>query len=224
VSTPGDHTGGYVHACVMGAGAGTVRVTAYDGTGTAELARFEPQGPGAAVAFFFAVAPGQEYRIAIANEGAFAAPYTYTLVTTYTPVPDSFEPNDTLAAATPMTAGTPLQAYLFAGRHGAEDAPAAYDDYYRFSAVSGSFTITLDDVPPDVAPRITLFGPDGTEWARISSGIKGGTVVLKSLMSGGPGDPIIQVAPWSDAPRSTGVGSVPPEHFTRPYKLTVTQP
>ena len=223
VSAPGDGVGGYLHASVSGAGAAAVRLTAYDGKGTAELARFESEGPGAAATFFLAVAPGQDYRVAVANDGAFAEPYTYTLATTYTPVPDSSEPNDTLGAATPLTVGAPLQAYLFAGRHGAEDDPAAYDDYYRFSAV-GSVTIRIEDVPSDVAPRLTLYGSDGNEAARVATGIRGGTLVLKALMLPGPGDPVVRVAPWSDAPQSMGRGPAMPDHFTRPYKLTVTQP
>jgi hypothetical protein len=223
VTAPGDGVGGYVQASVIGAGAAAVRLTAYDGTGTAELARFGSQGPGAAATFFLAVAPGQDYRFAVANEDTFAEPYTYTLATTYTQVPDSSEPNDTLGAPTPLAVGAPLQAYLFAGRHGGEDDPDAYDDYYRFSAV-GSVTIRIEDVPSDVAPRLTLYGSDGKEAARVASGIRGGTVVLRALMLPGPGDPVVRVAPWSDAPQSMGRGPSLPEHFTRPYKLSVSQP
>ncbi len=223
-----DRTGGYVQASVTGTGAGgarlTARLTAYDGTRTADLARFEPEGPGAATTFFVAVAPAQRYRVAIANEGDFTVPYTYKLTTTYTPVLDGFEPNDTLEAATPLAVDAPLQAYMFAGRHRAEDDPVDYHDYYRFTAVSGSVTIRIEDVPPNLAPRLTLFGFDGTEVARVSSGIKGSSVILKSPMPPGSGDLVVRVAPWSDAPQSTGRGSSLPDHFTRPYKLIVSQP
>jgi len=224
IKAPSDSTGGYVKTSVMGAGAGTLRLTAYAGDETTELGRFAPVGVGAATTFFLAVLPGQIYRLEIADDGGFIEPYTFTLATTYTPVPDRFEPNNNIGTATPLVIGAGLQAFLFAGRVSANENVVDFDDFYRFSAVSGSVTIRIEDVPLDVAPRLTLYGSDGMEAARTATGIKGGTVVLQTAMLPGPQDPILRVAPWSDAPQSMGPGATLPDHFTRPYKLTVTQP
>src|SRR5688572_11722909 len=105
LTAPDDRTGGYVHASLIGAG--SARLIVYEGAGTTELARFEPQG--LEVSFFLALAPGRQYRVAIANGGPLA-PSVYSFVARYLPVPDAFEPNDTLDAAAPLAIGAPLQA------------------------------------------------------------------------------------------------------------------
>ena len=63
-----------------------------------------PIESGAPMAFAVAVAPGVGYRLAIADDGA-AGPYGYHLTATFTPVPDTFEPNDELAEAAAIAAG-----------------------------------------------------------------------------------------------------------------------
>ena len=62
-------------------------------------------------------------------------------------------------AAAPMPEGGQMSAYLFAGRHDAANDPAAYDDYFRFTAQPGALSIRLDDVPADMAARLFLFRP-----------------------------------------------------------------
>ncbi len=92
-----------------------MRVVVYDAAGPRELATFSTGAPGAALGFFVAISAARVAHIAVTGDGGTPAPSTYDLTSEYQPVPDPFEPNDIHPAAGPMTAGTPVWGYLFAG-------------------------------------------------------------------------------------------------------------
>jgi len=220
VQSPDDQTGGYVQASVA-PGMGTVRATVYDGTGRTELGSFVADAPGAALSFYWASAPGQQTRIALRDEGG--ASYPYELTWNYTQVTDAYEPNDAMDKAAPMPDGGQMSAYLFAGRHDATNDPAAYDDYYRFTAPPGALSIRLDDVPADLAARLFLFRTDGSEVARVSSGLRGGALALNAPAVTEAADFIVRVGLWAEAPPAVGAGTELPPSFTQAYRLTVSQ-
>ena len=217
---PDDSTGGYVLATV-GPGMGTVRATIYDGSGGSELASFVADAPGAALSFWWTSAPGQTTRIALRDDGG--ADYKYELTPTYTPVADAYEPNDAVGAATPMPDGGQMSAFLFAGRRGGTNDPAAYDDYYRFTAQPGALSIRLDDVPADLAARLFLFRADGSEVARVSNGMRGAALALTPPAVTDATEFVVRVSLWDEAPAAAGAGAELPASFTQPYRLTVTQ-
>jgi hypothetical protein len=224
IQSPDDQTGGYLQATVTPA-TGTVRVTIYDGAGQAELATFVGDAPGAALSFYWASAPGQQTRIGIRDDGGGGgAPLTYELTSGYTQVADPYEPNDAMDTAAPMPEGGQMSAYLFAGRHDAANDPTAYDDYYRFAAQPGAVSIRLDDVPANVAGRLFLFRTDGSEVARVSSGVRGGALALNTPAMEGGAELVVRVSLWAEAPAAIGAGPELPASFTQPYRLTVSQP
>jgi hypothetical protein len=198
-------------------GMGTVRATIYDGAGQTELGSFVADGPGAALSFYWASASGQTTRVALRDDGG--GPYTYELATTYTQVADPFEPNDSMDAAALMPDGGQMSAFLFAGGRDA----AAYDDYYRFTAQPGALSIRLDQVPPDIAARLFLFRSDGSEVARVSSGLRGGALTMTPPALPGAEELTVRVSLWSELPAAVGAGSELPASFTQPYLLTVSQ-
>lgn len=219
IQSPDDLTGGYLQATVA-PGMGTVRATIYDGAGQTEIASFVADAPGTALSFYWASAPGQQTRIALRDEGG--APYTYDLMSNYTQVADPYEPNDVMAAAAPMPEGGQMSAYLFAGRHDAANDPAAYDDHYRFTAQPGALSIRLDDVPADLAARLFLFRTDGSEVARVSTGMRGGPLALNAPAVTDAAEFIVRVSLWAEAPAAVGAGTELPVSFTQPYRLTVS--
>jgi hypothetical protein len=220
IQSPDDQTGGYVLAMVS-PGMGTVRATIYDGTGQTELGSFVADAPGAALSFYWTSAPGQQTRIALHDDGG--APYTYALTSNYTQVADVYEPNDAMGTAAPMPDGGQMSAFLFAGRRGGTNDPAAYDDYYRFTAQPGALSIQLDDVPADLAARLFLFRADGSEVARVSNGMRGAALALNPPALTDAGDFIVRVGLWDEAPAPAGAGTELPASFSQPYRLTVTQ-
>jgi hypothetical protein len=219
---PADRAGGYVQGSITGA-AGIVRVTVYDPAGGAELASFVAAGPEMPVTFFFAVSPSADARIAVSDAGGAASPYPYQLATVYTALADPYEPNESQDTAAEIGPGTST-AYLFAAQRDAGDDPIAYDDWYYFEATADTATIRMEDVPTDVAARLFLFRADGSEVARVASGILGGALTMRPPMPLGAGQHFVRVATWADAPAAMGEGAAMPDHFTRPYRLTLEQP
>ena len=183
---------------------GTVRATIYDGTGGTALASFVADAPGAALSFCWASASGQQTRIALRDDGG--ASYTYELTSSYTQVADPYEPNDGMDAAAPMPDGGQMSAFLFAGRRGGTNDPAAYDDYYRFTAQPGALSIRLDDVPGDLAARLFLFRADGSEVARVSNGMRGAALALNPPAVTDATDFVVRVSLWDEAPAAAGRG------------------
>jgi hypothetical protein len=223
IQSPGDATGGYVQATIAEV-SGTVRVTIYDDAGTTELGSFVADAAGAPLSFYWASGAGQQTRIAVTDDAGGGMPYAYQLTTSYTAVPDPFEPNDAMTAAATVPDGGQMSAYLFAGRHAANNDPAAYDDYYRFQAQPGAVAIRLDDVPSNVAARVFVFRPDGTEVARVSSGVRGGALLLNPPAVVTAEDFIVRVSIWDNPPAGVGAGTDLPASFTQAYKLSVSQP
>jgi hypothetical protein len=199
-----------------------VRATIYDGTGNTQLASFVAASPGAALSFWFTSAPGQQTRIALQDDAG--GPCSCQVTTNYTAVADSHEPNDAMDAATPMLAdGTQMSAFLFAGRRDGTNDLAAFDDYYRFTAQPGALSIHLDDVPADLAARLFLLRADGSEVARVATGLRGNPLALDPPAVTDTADLIVRVSLWDEAPPASGAGTDLPASFTQPYRLTVSQ-
>jgi hypothetical protein len=221
IQSPDDEIGGYVLVTVAGA-TGVVRATIYDDAGQVELGSFVADAPGAGLSFYWASGSAQQTRFAVRDEGGAGLPYAYQLTAAYTPVADAFEPNNDMAAAAVMPEGGQMSAYLFAGRHDAANDPAAYDDHYRFTAQPGALSITLNDVPGNVAGRLFLFRSDGSEVARVSSGLRGGALTMNVPMVAAE-ELIVRVSLWAEAPAAVGAGTELPASFTQPYRLNVSQ-
>lgn len=224
IEAPADPAGGYVEARVTDVVGGTVRVRILDAAGGTEVGSAVATAPGEPVTVFVAVGPGQDARIALHDESGNAAPYAYTLTATYHAVPDMFEPNDARESATGMAMGAPIDAYLFSGKRGGDASFEAYNDYYRFTPSGGSITVTMENVPSNLAARLFLYGPDGGEVARVSSGLKGGALTMQPPVTLSPAEHTLLVTVWTDMPASFGTGDAIPEHFVKPYRLTVLQP
>ncbi|NQT85765.1 hypothetical protein HQ560_03315, partial [bacterium] len=77
----------------------------------------------------------------------------YTLRVDYAPARDAAEPNDEAKTATPLPLGEAKAAVLF---------PAGDVDAYTIDIPApGRLDVTLTRVDDSIAPRLTLFGPDG---------------------------------------------------------------
>ena len=217
--SPDDQTGGYIVATVP-AGMGTPRATIYDPAGV-QLGSFVVDSPGAALSFWWTTAPNQTTTFAIRDDAG--TDIKYNLTPSYTQVADAFEPNDAMNAATPMPDGGQMSAFLFAGTRGGPTDAAAYDDYFRFTAQPGALSINLDDVPADLAARMFLLRADGSEVARVSSGLRGAPLVLMPPALADAAEFVVRVSLWDEAPPPAGAGTEVPASFTQPYRLTVSQ-
>ena len=223
-TVPAVAAGGDAQFQIVDVTAETVRATLY-GPDNSMIGAFTAADPGAALVFHLAAAGGLTYRLLIDDGGGFTAPYSYRLISTFSPIADTFEPNDTPDKAATITMGTPAAAFLFAGAASMTAADAAWEDYYQVSVTGAqAATIRIDDVPTDLAVRLFLYRADQSEIARISTGHKGESLVMQTPIALDPGQYLVRVAPWTDLPAAMSVGADPPDHFTRSYQLTVTQP
>lgn len=217
--------GGYVKIQVTDVGTtGTVRFTAYAVHDNGEFMSANNATAGGSVFGYFAGKAGAKFRIKVEPYLSVSAPAAYTLSATFTGVDDTNEPNDDNAHATPITIGTPVSGYLFAGYedHSAP-ADAAWDDRFKITLPQGEMTFTLT-VPPDIDGEIVLYNSLGSQIDSESDPTLGSTVVLKhTLTSDEAGVCYVAVHPYIHTVLD-GTGSTTPGFWSTPYTLTVTGP
>jgi hypothetical protein len=68
-----------------------------------------------------------------------------------------------------------------------------------------------------------LLRADGAEVARASRMDEPGALVLEPALPLDAADYLIRIALAAEAPASAGSGHAVPDHFTRPYRLLVSQ-
>lgn len=224
-----DLSGGYVTFHFGDVGNGTVSATLYTASDNGQVLSAYAANEGANLDLWLAVAPGQQYRVKIENKFLFKGAYKYTLTTTYTKIDDPFEPNDRKEEAKPLTLGTTVDAFVFSG-HKIYSTPTDDDhaDWYSMTLAGGQqVTIELANVPSNLTGRIAIIDSAGNELAykygsnaganatltRAAGQVTGGTYYVK----------VSKMFVFAGADPS-GEGTSLPDHFTRKYHLTVTQP
>ena len=220
--------GGYFQAALTEVGAGQLEVAVFAVSDESRLlSGVRTFDEGGSLFFYWAAAPGQQYRVSVSRFGAGAAAFAYTFKATYTGVEDLFEPNDVRDQARPLPLGMTARAFFFAGFAGRDIAPTAYDDWFLVPLVAGRVNIALTEVPTDVGPQVRLFGPDGGERASRLNSEPGGSVTLDAVIPPATaGMHRLQVTIFSVRPaaaaESTSAGTLP-DSFTRSYSLRVSQ-
>jgi hypothetical protein len=227
-TSPADNTGGGVAIALGPVGDGAIQFQVFDGADNSLIYSLYTGTAGASLNGSFAAAPGHVYRIQVSSFSSGSAPYRYRLTATYTQVNDTFEPNDTFETAKPITVGTPIQAYLFAGFNGAGNSiPAvAYDDWYSVTLAAGNFTATISNVPTDVDAQVDLVDASKAVLASVYGSNAGQGFVVPAA-TGTPvtvtaGTYRVRVTTFSMGPGHAD-GTTPPDSFTHPYTLVVNQ-
>ena len=223
LTVPADAAGGYMQIAVTNVGPGNADVHIYSVNDNGEIYRRYAQSEGQNVSAFVAVAKGQKYRVDIGDFAGFQVPYAYTLNMAYTKLDDSFEPNDTRDSPTAITKGTAIDAYVFAGHTlGSPPASAAYDDWYSVPLAMGTTTVKLENVPTDTYGDLKLFDAGGKELGHEYQTTQGASVTL-SYLAPVDGTYYVKAGWFSALGDASGPGEMLPDHFTRKYKLTVSQ-
>jgi hypothetical protein len=217
--------GGFVKIQLTDVGTtATVSFTAYAVHDNGEFLGASNSTAGGSVFGYFAGKAGATFRIKVEPYLSVSAPTAYTLTATFTGVNDTNEPNDDNAHATPITIGTPVSGYLFAGYedHSAP-ADAAWDDRFKITLPQGEMTFTLA-VPPDIDGEIVLYNALGSQLDSEADPTLGSTVILRhTLTSEEAGVCYVAVHPYIRQVLD-GTGSTTPAFWTMPYTLTVTGP
>ena len=221
-----DLAGGYVLLSLTDVGAaGTVDVTLFSAVDNSSIDEIYKADLGASLFAYLAVAPGVTYRIQVTPFAGAGALYRYTMKAAYVPIADAYEPNDTKDTAKPIAVGTPIMASLSTGYVLDPYKGEAFADWYSAPLAVGPVTIKLANVATDILGDIQLFDPNGEKVDEMYTTTNGANVMLTTeVMTAGTYKLVVQ--PFSGGPPPAGevVAMVPPDHFTRPYTLTVTQP
>lgn len=223
LSTPAHPAGGFVELSVTDVGDGQPILKVFSGADEGLIIDHLAGTRGQSLRVWVAVASGQRLRAELGDFSAAGGRYAYSLSARYTAAEDPHEPNDTRAAATPIAVGAPVRALLFAGHQTAQPPSVeAYDDWFALPLRQDAVTAQLTTVPANVSAELRLFDASGRELARAFNVTPGGAVSLTHRV--GAGGHFVKVGVFAPRPAAAGTGPTLPEHVTRPYTLTVTQP
>lgn len=223
---PADLAGGYVILSFTAVGtAGSLDVSLFSAADNSLIHELYTATSGASLYGYVAVAPGVTYRVEV-KRFIGQTPLRYTMLAAYTPLADAYEPNDTKDTAKPIPLGTPITAFQSSGYIGDPYEGEAFADWYTVPLADGMVTIRMSNVPTDIRGDIYLFDSDGVKVGEAYSGDAGANVTLTPATPVVAGTYSIEVVPYAGGPVASDTTlptALPPDHFTRPYTLTVTQ-
>ncbi len=185
--------------------------------------------PGVGGSLWVTTQAATTFRIVVRqNSGNISdlGPYTYTLRADYTGVPDLNEPNDQRNQATPLSVGTPMHGYMFAGWSSADTHDfGIWDDWYKVTLSAGTANIALSDFPSELSPNVVLFAAQGNGAAQTSqSGPAGSNLTLTPTVAAGDYYIFVSLPDPRQTAGTYSTGSSIPHYATQPYTLTVTGP
>ena len=175
------------------------------------------------MSIWFAVAPGQKYRLEVSTFTSDDKQYKYDMKVAYTKVDDTFEPNQSKADAKPLSKGVGLEAFLSAGLKSARPVDADMDDWYSIDLAAGKASIRLENVPNSLNGMWYLVDNNGTEITSKYGANNGASVINDDVTIDAAGKFFVKVTVFG-APPSSGAESTTPSNYTQKYKLTVNQP
>jgi hypothetical protein len=178
---------------------------------------------GVSVFFWFNAKAGATFRLSVDVYTGGASAIPYTLRVDYKGVPDDNEPNDLRAQATPMTFGTPIHGYLFAGfENSTSVADAAWEDWFKVTLDGTPVQIALTDIASDIGASVDLYDTNGVPKDSKSE-TQGASVVWSpsSDLTATPGDYYLKVNQYTGG-YTKATGATVPAYLSQPYTLNVT--
>ncbi len=217
-----DQAGGFFAGVLRDVGPGSLWIRIFDADTNLSVVDSTHITVGTSVFFHWAGAAGKRYHLAVARQPTGAESFGYTLFVDYTAIDDPFEPNDTRETPAPLALGTTVTAYAYAGFAGDAPVTADYQDWYALQAplAAGTVTIRIENVALNQTLRVGLYD---VNHARLDS--KSGTIGASFdavLDVATPGMYRIMIDP-TVPPDYAGNSQNLLDHFTRAYRLTVTQ-
>ena len=225
VGPAGDPSGGYFQASVsIQVGGGAVFAQVYSGFDNGPILLADGAPAGQSTLFYWAARPGERYLVRLYEGGGVVPTFKYSFKATYTRIADAYEPNDTSDTPAVIALGTPATAYFFAGYNMAS-APTPDQDWYQVTLAAGDAHVSITSVPHDLRMQYQVYDSHfvlvpatGFVGANAGADLDGG-------FTAAPGVYRIAISAFSFvAGSAAGRGGMPPDSFTRPYMITVTQP
>jgi hypothetical protein len=225
LTAPNDPAGGYYEFAFVDVGMVQLNVKLYSATDNGQIGgrQFYPNSQGSNLTLFMAAAPGQKYRLEVDDFAAARPPARYTLRTTYRKLEDAHEPNDTRDTAKAITVGAPVMAYLTAGFKGGQLREQDWEDWYSVMLAPGAAMVKVENVPSNLQVQVHVFDAAmNREVGRAIGNNDGASATAMVPMTTPGGQYRIRVTVFVP-PAQAIAAMMPPDNFTRPYTLTVTQ-
>jgi hypothetical protein len=227
LTTPSDPGGGYFEFSITQVGAFEPDVVMYSVSDKGKISEIYADSEGQDLHGFLAAAAGEKYWLVVsAFAGANMGPQKYTLKVTFTKVADAYEANDTKETAKPIMLGTPISAFMHQGYKGGSITVDDIVDWYTTTAAAGNVTVKIENVPTDFEGDLFVYDSTGKMTRGYSSNDGANAMVTLMEVAAGPVyvkvQPFFVSSPNEFAARIKPPGMVP-DHFTRAYKLTVSQ-
>jgi hypothetical protein len=207
-----------------------LQVDVYPGSDTHSLFYVYNDSSGKDINLWFAAAAGTTYRIRVQLEvsGFSYALTSYTFHASFTPIEDMYEPNQSEGAATPISLGQTIHAYMSGGyTSAASDLGSAWWDFYEFTLAAGSATIKLTDLPNDLRFDAYVYDdldPAHTQIRGYAYNMTAGQDIIFNTDTNLPaGKYYLQLDVLDTYTKAYGSGTTPANYLTHPYALTVTQ-
>jgi hypothetical protein len=226
-TVPTNAAGGYIIASasmleiVDGGGqiGANIKILASDQTLLASM------GSSTSMQSVYAYAPvtsGTTYYVSVSSTQGTATPSRYSLLVTYTPINDPYEPNKSRAAAAAISANQTITAFMFAGFTTGTIGP--FPDYFKVPLQAGSVTVNLLNSPSNIAIAVTLYDPLFNSLKSMGPNTGGGLVMIGPVTVANTGTYYVGFAPSGTNPGSqAGAGSTLPDNFVTPYSFNVVQ-
>jgi hypothetical protein len=181
---------------------------------------------GQELAFAWGAVPGQRFALQL-RSGAFNGWYKYLLNVSFKHLDDPFEANDDKGGS-PLTLGTPTQAYFLAYQKGS--IRQGSEDHFTVELQIGPATVTLDSVPSNLTPSLSVsrevpgepIGASVYSTASRRPPPTAGESLTIPLQITTAGKHHVYLNAGFPLYHLVRNGQLP-EHLTKPYRLLVTQ-
>lgn len=219
LDVPADPAGGYVQITAKNITAGRWELRVFAASDNEQLLASYAESQKADVNAFVEAKPGTKLRFSLKpSYYEEKQTFEYDVDVKYTKIADAFEPNDSRENAKRIEKNTSINAYFFAGYDSKELGD--YDDFYEIDLNAGKATFKLEDVAEGYA-KMNVLDEAGESIEIEYAGTRGASVFLNDLAITKSGKHYVHVT-LSGVDAEGDTTGVPP-HFTKPYKLTVSQ-
>jgi hypothetical protein len=195
-----------------------VENTVFAATDNGQIVDVESPNAGANASVIFAGKSGAQFLVRVQPYGARLG--AYTVAASFQDDPETGEPNNTRAQATPLTIGTPFQGKFFAG-FTTSVAPTNVDwtDWFSIPLTPGNFTVKLTNAPADITSQLFFYDTQGAQLSNTYSATEGADLILTPTVATA-GTYFISTVPFN-IPTPSGSGITLPMWATGTYTLTV---
>lgn len=219
--------GGYAQIEIRPSANMAVEVAASLADSNRDLKGFYTVNDGAKVFIAWWMDPTTSYRFELTDFAGVASGgvSNYTMLLHWVPSTDIYEPNQTRDTAAPIEVGVPVEAFATWGQADDDDAEKASADWYELNLKAGAVTLSLDRTAIDYFGEISLYDARGTALGGKYAPNRGASFTLETAVPAA-GSYLVNIGHFADPTDTIHYGltaDVVPDHFTKPYRLTVTQ-